>query len=175
MFKLICVKRPLKSKASVPDAPANPLVGASPNDAQVPLLGHVMVAGEPTITCVFAVIVPTTGFVVYPGEADDPVALPKTVFAAALVSEKLRAGVLVEVATDDVNSGDRLPALKLVTAEVRNDEIAVPLSCTWPLVPVSITTCPATVPLVGPVTIPAPDPAKGSDDAIVVPVAATGI
>ena len=115
MFKLICVKRPLKSIASVATAPENPLVDASPNDAQVPLLGHVMVAGEPTLTCVFAVIVPTTGFVVNPGAAEDPVALPNTVSDAALVSEKLSAGVVVPVATEVVNSGDSTPAVKFVT------------------------------------------------------------
>jgi len=49
------------------------------------------------------------------GGADPEVAFPNRVFAATLLNEKLRAGVLVAVATLVVNRGERLPALKLVT------------------------------------------------------------
>lgn len=41
--------------------------------------------------------------------------MPNTVPAPALLNEKVSAGVDVEVATLVVNSGERLPALKLVT------------------------------------------------------------
>lgn len=41
--------------------------------------------------------------------------LPKTEKAGAFDSEKLRAGVVVLVATEVVNSGDRFPEVKLVT------------------------------------------------------------
>ena len=44
-----------------------------------------------------------------------PDGFPNTVLAALLDKEKLSAGVLVEVATDVVKSGDRFPELKLVT------------------------------------------------------------
>ena len=49
------------------------------------------------------------------GAAVDPVKLPYDVFAAAVDKEKVSAGVLVAVATDDVNSGERLPAENDVT------------------------------------------------------------
>jgi hypothetical protein len=49
------------------------------------------------------------------GAALLPVPLPKNVFAAADDSVKLRAGVVVDVATDEVKRGDRLPDEKLVT------------------------------------------------------------
>jgi hypothetical protein len=48
------------------------------------------------------------------GAADDPVKLPKNVWAAALESVNVRAGVLVAVATDVVNSGLNVPAEKVV-------------------------------------------------------------
>ena len=44
--------------------------------------------------------------------------LPKSVKAAAFDRLKLSAGVVVAVATLVVNSGERLPALKLVTVPV---------------------------------------------------------
>ena len=44
--------------------------------------------------------------------------LPNSVLAAAFESVKLSAGVVVGVATDAVNSGDRFPVLTLVTVPV---------------------------------------------------------
>ena len=58
---------------------------------------------------------PNTGVAVYPGPAALPVALPRTVPAAALLSANVRAGVVVAVATEVVNNGERLPALNDVT------------------------------------------------------------
>jgi hypothetical protein len=55
------------------------------------------------------------GAAVNPGAAEPPVKFPNTVFAAALESENVSAGVVVAVATDDVNSGERFPALNVVT------------------------------------------------------------
>jgi hypothetical protein len=49
------------------------------------------------------------------GAALDPVKFAKIVFAAALVRLKLSAGVVVAVATEVVNRGERFPALKPVT------------------------------------------------------------
>lgn len=58
---------------------------------------------------------PNTGVAVYPGPAALPVALPRTVPADALLNANVKAGVVVAVATEVVNSGERPPALKLVT------------------------------------------------------------
>ena len=52
------------------------------------------------------------------GVALEPVKLPKTVFAAAVERAKDSAGVLVDVATEVVNSGDRFPEETLVTVPV---------------------------------------------------------
>jgi hypothetical protein len=49
------------------------------------------------------------------GAADPPVKLPSILSALKLDKEKVRAGVVVAVATDVVNRGDSAPALKLVT------------------------------------------------------------
>jgi hypothetical protein len=49
------------------------------------------------------------------GAPVDPVELPKIVPAVALDSENVSAGVVVPVATDVVNSGERFPAVKDVT------------------------------------------------------------
>jgi hypothetical protein len=57
----------------------------------------------------------TIGFVVNPGAALPVVALPKTVLAAALLKLNVNAGVVVDVATLVVNSGDSVPALNEVT------------------------------------------------------------
>ena len=51
----------------------------------------------------------------YVGAPAPPLGPASTVLAAALANAKLKAGVVVGVATDVVNNGDRLPALKLVT------------------------------------------------------------
>ena len=56
-----------------------------------------------------------TGAALKVGAAELPVKFPNTVFAAAVESVKDRAGVVVAVATDVVNRGDRVPAEKLVT------------------------------------------------------------
>jgi hypothetical protein len=61
---------------------------------------------------------PRTGAMVYPGAAAPVVAFPNTVPPAALVNAKVRAGVVVAVATLVVNRGLRFPALKLVTVPV---------------------------------------------------------
>ena len=50
-----------------------------------------------------------------PGAPGAPLGPASTVLAAALDSAKLNAGVVVGLVTEVVNSGDRLPALKLVT------------------------------------------------------------
>jgi hypothetical protein len=61
---------------------------------------------------------PRTGAMVYPGAAAPVVALPNTVPPAALLSAKVRAGVVVAVATEVVKSGLRAPALNVVTVPV---------------------------------------------------------
>ena len=61
------------------------------------------------------------------GAPDPPVAGPaKTEFCAALLSEKVRAGVVVAVATELVNNGERFPAEKLVTLPPPAVEANVP-------------------------------------------------
>ena len=59
---------------------------------------------------------------------------PKTEFAAAFESVNVSAGVLVAVATLDVNRGERFPALKLVTPAVplhdaKRREVSPELDC----------------------------------------------
>ena len=49
------------------------------------------------------------------GAAAPDVGFPNTVYAPAFDSVKLNAGVVVAVATEVVNSGDKLPDEKLVT------------------------------------------------------------
>jgi hypothetical protein len=61
---------------------------------------------------------PRTGAMVYPGAAAPVVALPNTVPPAALLNAKVRAGVVVAVATEVVKSGLSAPALKDVTVPV---------------------------------------------------------
>ena len=62
--------------------------------------------------------IPRTGAMVYPGAAAPVVVLPNTVPPAALLSENDNAGVVVDVATEVVNRGLSVPALKLVTVPV---------------------------------------------------------
>ena len=62
------------------------------------------------------------------GAADDPVALPKYVFAAAFVSANDNAGVVVVLASEVVKSGARSPALKFVT-------VPLPVSAKFNVVP----------------------------------------
>ena len=104
---------------------------------------------------------------------DGPVAaavkFPNSVFAAALVSENVSAGVVVAVATLVVNSGVKVPALKLVTVPLPD---AVALMVWLGHVPVMLAMLvPATSPGVAvpdppfatgrsPVTPPAPDAAR---------------
>ena len=59
-----------------------------------------------------------------PGAAVLPVLLPKNVWAAAVLREKVMAGVVVDVATEDVNSGERLPH----DTDVTRATTATPLS-----------------------------------------------
>jgi hypothetical protein len=61
---------------------------------------------------------PSTGAEVYDGAAELPLAFPKTVPPAAFESANVSAGVVVDVATNVVNKGERAPALKLVTVPV---------------------------------------------------------
>jgi hypothetical protein len=61
---------------------------------------------------------PSTGAMVYAGAAAPVVLLPNTVPPAALLSAKVRAGVVVAVATFVVKSGLSDPALKEVTVPV---------------------------------------------------------
>ena len=74
------------------------------------------------------------------GAPVEPFGPANTVFAAALLSVKLKAGVVLAVVTLVVNSGDRVPALKLVTVplllSVVGTHCSVPeLYCsTWLLV-----------------------------------------
>jgi hypothetical protein len=49
------------------------------------------------------------------GAADEPVALPNHEVAAAFVKRKVSAGVVLDVATEVVNNGESVPAVKLVT------------------------------------------------------------
>ena len=83
------------------------------------------------------------GFDVYPGAPLEPVALPRTLYAAAFEREKLSAGVEVDVATLVVKSGERFPELKLVTVPLFAAEIVpllmvivVPSGFTQPTAPV---------------------------------------
>lgn len=61
----------------------------------------------------------TESKVVWLGAAAPPVLLANSVKAAALLNVKLNAGVVVAVATEVVNSGERVPALKEVTGCVQ--------------------------------------------------------
>jgi hypothetical protein len=70
-------------------------------------------------------VAPRTSDVENDGPAALPVALPNTVPAAALDREKVSAGVVVAVATDVVNRGDRLPALKEVTVPLPVEMVQV--------------------------------------------------
>lgn len=100
-----------------------PVVGTTVNPAIVllvvaPLVNIVWAAAEPLAICRLPAVVlstPSTGAAVYAGVPELEVLLPKTVPPAALVSEKLRAGVVVGFATLVVNNGESVPALKLVT------------------------------------------------------------
>jgi hypothetical protein len=67
---------------------------------------------------------PRTGAVVYPGAAVEAVALPNTVPPAALLKLNVSAGVVVAVATEVVNRGLRVPALKDVTVPEPKPEMA---------------------------------------------------
>jgi hypothetical protein len=68
------------------------------------------------------------------GAPAPPVAGPaNTLFCAALDNENVNAGVLVAVATEVVNSGERFPAEKVVTVPLPDGFVyshAVPLQCT---------------------------------------------
>ena len=75
------------------------------------------------------------------GAAEDPVKLPKNVWAAALERVNVKAGVVVAVATDVVNSGLNVPAENVVTVPVVGvDQVGANV------VPAEVKTCPA-VPL----------------------------
>ena len=61
------------------------------------------------------------------GAAVEPVKFPKCVFAAAVESEKVWAGVVLAVATDVVNRGERLPEENVVTPPLQAPHVRVPL------------------------------------------------
>lgn len=69
--------------------------------------------------------IPRTGAVVNAGPAEPVVLFPNTVPPPALLRVNVRAGVVVAVATDVVNNGLRLPALKLVTVP-KPDNVVTP-------------------------------------------------
>ena len=62
--------------------------------------------------------------VLYDGAPLEPVKFARIVFAAAFERANVRAGVVVAFETEVVKSGERLPALKLVT--VPETELLVP-------------------------------------------------
>jgi len=62
--------------------------------------------------------IPSTGAVVYEGAPEVDAGFPNTVPPAALLSANDNAGVVVAVATEVVNRGERLPALNDVTVPV---------------------------------------------------------
>ena len=90
------------------------------------------------------------------GAADEPVQFAKTVSAPALERANVNAGVVVAVATLVVNSGERFPALKVVTLPV---PLAVELMVSFGQVPVIVTFVPATSPGVA---VPVPPLATAS-------------
>jgi hypothetical protein len=67
----------------------------------------------------------TTGADVNDGAAEPPVGLPNTVPDAAFESVNVSAGVVVDVATELVKSGDRLPAENAVTVPVLAPNVQV--------------------------------------------------
>ena len=107
------------------------------------------------------------------GAPAPPVAGPaNTLFCAALDNENVNAGVLVAVATEVVNSGERFPAEKVVTVPLPDGFVyshAVPLQCTkaavdgaaiaWPSMPTTVVAPPVDVLVASPdraVNVPLP-------------------
>ena len=86
----------------------------------------------------------------YEGVPVAPVLLPKRLLAGALDRAKLKAGVVLGVATEVVNKGLRVPALMEVTVpfvEVAHDGTPPARVRTWPLPPaVRLVGTPATPP-----------------------------
>jgi len=74
----------------------------------------------------------------YAGAALEEVLLPNIVLAAALDKEKLRAGVVVAVATLVENNGLKLPDEKLVTEPPLLDDDNVPADNVKPLPTVTL-------------------------------------
>jgi len=119
LFQVLPAAPTNKSPVAVVPVPVPPLVAAS-----VPVQPNVILkelrtefVGLPPrvrVTFVSSDLV-TEPAVLYEGAALDPVLLPNQVFALALLKVKLSAGVVVAVATEVVNNGDRLPEEKLVT------------------------------------------------------------
>jgi hypothetical protein len=60
----------------------------------------------------------------YEGAPEVPEQLPKIVSPAALVRMKVRAGALVGLATDVVNSGERVPAVNVLTPPPPDPQVA---------------------------------------------------
>jgi hypothetical protein len=85
------------------------------------------------------------------GAAEEPVKFPKNVWAAALESVNVKAGVVVAVATDVVNNGLNVPAENVVTVP----EVGV-VQVGANVVPAEVKTCPA-VPLANIAVVPAAD------------------
>jgi hypothetical protein len=89
------------------------------------------------------------------GAAVDPVKLPNTLLAAAVDKVKVSAGVVVEVATEVVKSGERVPAENDVTVPLPPP---APQSLPVPLSVPDVLTCRHCVdPVMGSVSVPVND------------------
>jgi len=147
------------ASAKVPEAPmvavktvpsptftATPLLVGRVSVGVAELAGAVIVYFPEAVLLAKAIVpvdvpgIPSTGAVVYAGAAEVVPLFPNTVPPAALVKLKVRAGVVVDVATDVVKSGLRFPALKEVTVPPEEEGVtqaaAVPelAVSTWPAV-----------------------------------------
>ena len=94
--------------------PAAPVIAIAP--ARLIVIGEVPL--NPALpTLAIGIAVGNMAVVIEQNEGApvDPVQFPKTKFARDVESENVSAGVLVAVATDVVNNGESVPALKDVT------------------------------------------------------------
>ena len=94
--------------------PPRSVLISMPPIATLVALGISEASSRPLASCGMLEPDDPTVYVKVPG-AEPEVALPNSVNAPAFDAENESAGVLVDVATLVVNSGDRLPALKFVT------------------------------------------------------------
>jgi hypothetical protein len=86
-----------------------------------------------------------TGAALNVGATVEPVKLPKTVLAAAVERENVKAGVVVAVATEVVNRGDRASALKLVTVPLPPLGVKHPVALPLARIPIAATPAPQLV------------------------------